>query len=110
MFFSVPSEEQGLIVPEFETDDENDDEQDTVNSLEKKFRNNPSVFTSVFGGKLLKKNPSIISLNSANFENETEESKLWQGSAPSLVAQDYDTLTEKNKYGSSDQASQGIQG
>lgn len=78
----MPSEQQNLVVPEFTEDEECD--YDTVSdTLSRKDKSSSSIFGSVFGAKFntinQKRNESLLSLNSDNFDFEQ-----WRGSSASF--------------------------
>lgn len=82
---SVPSEQQGLVVPEFDEDNEEDQlaQRDNLQESGKK-----TSAWSVFGGKLGAKSgisPSLISLDSENLDLDGNASDTWQGSSISFT-------------------------
>lgn len=79
----MPSEQQNLVVPEFTEDEECD--YDTVSdTLSRRNKSSSSIFGSVFGAKFNppthKRNESLLSLNSDNFDFEQQ----WRTSTASF--------------------------
>ena len=78
----MPSEQQGLVVPEFDEDNEEDDFfNSTLHSAGS--QKGQSSLWSVFGKGSKEKSASLISLDSDTFEQQLEQ---WQGSVASMVA------------------------
>lgn len=79
---SVPSEQQGLVVPEFDEDNEEDDFfNSTLHSAGS--QKGQSSLWSVFGKGSKEKSASLISLDSDTFEQQLNQ---WQGSQASFGA------------------------
>jgi hypothetical protein len=80
---SVPSEQQGLVVPEFDEDNEEDDffssNLHTTGS-----QKGQSSLWSVFGKGSKEKSASLISLDSDNFDQQLDQ---WQESNNSIAVQ-----------------------
>ncbi|XP_074594690.1 uncharacterized protein LOC141850059 isoform X2 [Brevipalpus obovatus] len=88
--YHVPSEQQGLVVPDF-TEDEECDYDSVSDKLSKKDKSSSSIFGSMFGGGKLginsasKRIESLASLNSDNFEYDPPFNSQWRGSSISFL-------------------------
>ncbi|XP_015785257.1 uncharacterized protein LOC107362670 isoform X2 [Tetranychus urticae] len=91
--YHVPSEQQGLVVPEFEAEEDYESE-GISDTLSKKDKSSSSIFGSVFSAKSIKRNESLMTLGSEDFEANYPE--VWRGSSASFFVTNEEVIYEEN--------------